>query len=296
MALFTPAVRRKKNLRMALIGVSGGGKTLSALYIAYGMTGDWSKIAVIDSEHGGAELYSQRGDLNVGQFLHMNACPPFSPQAYIEYIAEGAKIVGPDGVLIIDSMSHLWKGEGGVLDIKERIVATTKKNEFTAWNDAGKEQDSLIGAILAANCHVIATIRVKQDYAMIENERGKTEPRKVGLAPVQRDDVEYEFDTVINIARNHVATVSKDRTYLDSFAGIITPEIGEGLRAWLNEGIEPKKCSVCGKVIFPTKNKSADDIAEGTAKHMGKPACVNCFKEWQKENEAAEAVSEQIAQ
>ena len=224
---------------MALTGVSGAGKTLGALYIAYGLTGDWSKIAVIDTEHERARMYANRTDLGTGKFLYCPLYPPYTAERYTSLVKEAASVVGPDGVVIVDSFSHAWNNEGGVLDVKDRIAAQAGKNSYTAWNEAGKVQNSLVNTILAVGCHTIVTMRSKMDYVMQENERGKTQPVKVGLAPVQRDDTEYEFDIVLDIARSHIATASKDVTFLDKYGEIITPELGRQLKAWLDDGVDP---------------------------------------------------------
>ena len=125
------------------------------------------------------------------------------------------------------------------------------KNSYTAWNEAGREQNSLINYILGVDCHTIVTMRSKMEYAMELNERGKQQPVKIGLAPVQRDDTEYEFDIVMNIGRDHIATTSKDVTFLDGFGAVITPELGRRLRAWLADGKEPERwfCADCGARI-----------------------------------------------
>lgn len=239
MGNFQEVVRAKSKLRMALTGVSGAGKTLGALYIAYGLTGDWSKIAVIDTEHERARMYANRTDLGTGKFLYCPLYPPYTAERYTSLVKEAASVVGPDGVVIVDSFSHAWNSEGGVLDVKDRIAAQAGKNSYTAWNEAGKVQNSLVNTILAVGCHTIVTMRSKMDYVMQENERGKTQPVKVGLAPVQRDDTEYEFDIVLDIARSHIATASKDVTFLDKYGEIITPELGRQLKAWLDDGVDP---------------------------------------------------------
>ena len=239
MGNFQEVVRAKSKLRMALTGVSGAGKTLGALYIAYGLTGDWSKIAVIDTEHERARMYANRTDLGTGKFLYCPLYPPYTAERYTSLVKEAASVVGPDGVVIVDSFSHAWNNEGGVLDVKDRIAAQAGKNSYTAWNEAGKIQNSLVNTILAVGCHTIVTMRSKMDYVMQENERGKTQPVKVGLAPVQRDDTEYEFDIVLDIARSHIATASKDVTFLDKYGEIITPELGRQLKAWLDDGVDP---------------------------------------------------------
>ena len=239
MGNFQEVVRAKSKLRMALTGVSGAGKTLGALYIAYGLTGDWSRIAVIDTEHERARMYANRTDLGTGKFLYCPLYPPYTAEQYTSLVKEAASLVGPDGAVIVDSFSHAWNNEGGVLDVKDKIAAQAGKNSYTAWNEAGKVQNSLVNTILAVECHMIVTMRSKMDYVMQENERGKTQPVKVGLAPVQRDDTEYEFDIVLDIARSHIATASKDVTFLDKFGEIITPELGRQLKAWLDDGVDP---------------------------------------------------------
>lgn len=239
MGNFQEVVRAKSKLRMALTGVSGAGKTLGALYIAFGLTGDWSKIAVIDTEHERARMYANRMDLGTGKFLYCPQYPPYTAERYTALVKEAAGVVGPDGVVIVDSFSHAWNNEGGILDVKDRIAAQQGKNSYTAWNEAGKVQNSLVNTILAVDCHTIVTMRSKMEYVMQENERGKTQPVKVGLAPVQRDDTEYEFDIVLDIARSHIATASKDVTFLDKYGEIITLELGRQLKVWLDDGVDP---------------------------------------------------------
>ena len=293
MGLFSKAVREKSKLRMALMGVSGSGKSLGALYVAYGITGDWSKIAVIDTEHERMRLYANRSDLGTGTFLHAAMYPPFSPEKYKEYVAEGAKLVGSEGVVIVDSFSHAWANEGGILEIKDKISGQQGKNSYTAWGEAGKEQNSLVNSILSVNCHTIVTMRSKMSYAMEENDHGKQTPVKLGLAPIQRDDTEYEFDIVLDIGRNHTATASKDTTFLDKYSEIITPELGKQLRAWLDDGVEPPICTVCGGIIKRTKNKTVEEVIAGTTSATGKQQCADCYRAYIKAKDGtAPTVSE----
>lgn len=279
MALFEPVTRQKAKLRLALTGVSGAGKTLGALYIAYGLTKDWAKIALIDTEHERGRFYASRSDLNTGEFLYASLAPPYSPQRYQEYVAEAARLVGPDGVVIVDSFSHAWNNEGGVLEIKDRIAQSQKgKNSYTAWNEAGKIQNNLVNTILSVDAHTIITMRSKMAYELVENDRGKKEPQKLGLAPIQRDETEYEFDIVLDIARNHLATASKDTTFLDRFGAVITPELGEQLRRWLEEGEEPVRCTDCGKTVTGTAKLSAAEILEKSQGRYGVPLCQKCVR------------------
>ncbi len=289
MSIFTPVTREKAKLRLALTGVSGAGKTLGALYIAYGITRDWSKIALIDTEHERAKFYANRSDLGTGQFLWAALTPPYSPERYKAFVADAANEVGENGVAIVDSLSHAWNGEGGVLEIKNKVASRQGRNDYTAWDEAGAEQNSLVDSILAVNCHTIVTMRSKMAYAIQENERGRMQPVKVGLAPVQRSNAEYEFDIVLNIDRDHMAVASKDTTFLDKYGAVITPELGQQLAAWLDGGAEPPRCEVCGNVIKPTKTRNVQRIVEGTKKCTGNCMCMNCFKVWQ--NEQTKTVS-----
>lgn len=294
---FETVTRRSAKLRMALTGVSGAGKTLGALYIAFGITGDWGKIALIDTEHERARFYADREDLGTGAFLYAAMRPPFSPERYRELVGEAAAAVGKDGVVIVDSLSHAWNAEGGVLEIKDRIAARGGQNSYTAWNEAGREQTRLINSILSVPCHTICTMRSKMAYTMQEDERGRQKPVKLGMAPVQRDDTEYEFDIVLDIARDHVATASKDTTFLDKYGERITPELGVRLRQWL-AGFEASEapvpavpeeeilCSVCGKPIRATKKSTALEVAQITSGETGQAMCRNCYKIWKKDMEA----------
>lgn len=293
MSLFEQVTRKKAKLRLALTGVSGGGKTLGALYIAYGMTGDWGKVALIDTEHERARFYADRSDLGTGSFLYAPFAPPYSPDRYKQLVHEAAELVGPDGVVIVDSLSHAWNNEGGVLDIKDRIAGQQGKNSYTAWSEAGKYQNDLINTILAVDCHTIVTMRAKTEYAMQENDRGKMAPVKIGLAPVQREDTEYEFDIVLNIDRNHIATASKDTTFLDKFGQVITPDLGVQLKNWLSEGVEPARCEICQKTICGKKGKTAAQIIESGIKNLNMTLCYDCFaKEFRakRDNNAAPTV------
>lgn len=125
-------------------------------------------------------------------------------------------------------------------------------------------------------------MRSKMEYSLQVNEKGKQQPVKLGLAPVQRDDTEYEFDIVLDIARDHVATASKDVTFLDTFGQVITPELGQQLAAWLNDGVEPIRCEKCGHIVHATTTHTAKQFADGTKEHAGKVMCPECFAEWRK--------------
>lgn len=239
--MFKKAVRSQAKLKLAITGPSGSGKTFSALRLAKGMGG---RIAVVDTENGSASLYSDRFDFDA-----LEMYPPFSTEKYIQAI-QGAEKAGYE-ILIIDSLSHQWAGEGGLLNKKEQMDSRGG-NSYINWAKMTPEHEKFKSAILHCNMHVIGTIRSKQDYVLEQNEKGKQVPRKVGLAPIQRDSMEYEFTTVFDISMNHEASASKDRTglFVDRMFQM-TEDTGKDLMAWLMSAapkIEPPVVSTIPKV------------------------------------------------
>jgi hypothetical protein len=166
------AERKQAKIKLALAGPSGSGKTYSALLLACGLVGSWNKIMVIDCESSSAHLYS-----HLGEYLVLNLTKPFSPERYIEAI-EICEKAGAE-VIIIDCLSQEWSGEGGILEIHQ----ATTGNSFVAWAKTTPRHNSLIHRILQSNCHLIATLRIKQDY-VIQQHDGKMIPETIGLAAV----------------------------------------------------------------------------------------------------------------
>ena len=228
--MFSKAERRKAKLRLAITGPAGSGKTYGALLVAMGLGG---KIALIDTENGSGNLYSSLGEYYVEPLE-----APYTVEKYLTAI-HGAEQAGFD-VLIIDSLSHAWAGEGGLLERKDKIAEINKNvNGYTAWGKVTPLHNKLIEAILSSRCHIIATMRSKTEYVLVENDKGKKEPRKVGLAPVQRDGVEYEFGTVFDLGADHTVSVSKDRTSLfDGQIFALSKDIGSKLKEWMESGID----------------------------------------------------------
>jgi len=217
--------RKQAKIKMALQSASGAGKTYSALLIASGMT-NWEKIAVIDTENHSADLYSHLGDYNV-----LPLSKPFTPERYIIAIStcEEAEME----VIIIDSITHEWDGSGGILDLHGNMTG----NSFTNWAKLTPRHNAFVQKILESNCHIISTIRTKQDYVLTE-KNGKQIPEKVGLKGITRDGMDYEFTVVFDIDIKHSASASKDRTglFADKPEAIITPEFGMRILQWCNAG------------------------------------------------------------
>lgn len=253
---FEKAMRKKAKLRLALTGPSGAGKTYSALVICKSMGG---KTAVIDTEKGSASLYSNEFDFDV-----LELDPPFSPERFIEAIAT-AEAAGYDN-LVIDSISHEWGGVGGCLDDLDTIAKTKfKGNTHAAWSALTPRHRKFLDSILRVNCHVVATMRSKTETAQQE---GSKKVVKLGMKSEQRDGVEYEFTTVLDINHEtHTATASKDRTGLFSNVDytVIDESVGKKLVDWLNDGRTKAEIDLAHFVLVAEKSQSFDSLKSAWA-------------------------------
>lgn len=202
MSGFKKATRETVKARIAVQGPTGSGKTYSALGIATGLAAG-GKVAVIDTEKGSASTYANRFDFDV-----LELGPPFDPDRYVAAIEEASR--AGYAVVVVDSLSHAWFDEGGVLDIVDKASARTG-NKFAAWASGTPKQNALINAVVRCPVHIIATIRSKMEYAQEKDDKGRSVVRKLGLGPVQRDNVEYEFAIVGEIALDHSITFTKSR-------------------------------------------------------------------------------------
>ncbi len=239
MMKFEKATRKKAKLRLALTGPSGSGKTYSALLIAKGIGG---KIAVVDTEKGSASLYSDIADFDV-----LELEPPFSPERFIESI-KAAEKAGYD-TIIIDSITHEWAGVGGCLELVDTISkAKFRGNSWSAWSEINPRHRLFLDEILRTNMHVIATMRSKTETAQVE-DNGRKKVAKLGMKSEQRDGVEYEFTTVLDIVHEtHHANSTKDRTKLFSNADpvVLSEETGKMLLKWLDSGVNPNEETLAG--------------------------------------------------
>jgi hypothetical protein len=216
--------RQNVKLRLGISGPSGFGKTYSALLLAYGMTQDWSKIALIDTENSSASLYSDLGNFNV-----LDLKPPYSPSRYIQAIevCEKANIE----VLIIDSVTHEWSGSGGCLDIQAKLGG-----RFQDWAKVTPLHQQFIDKILQSSCHVITTTRRKIDYSL-DVVGNRTQVVKHGTKEITRDGYEYELTVNFELVNdNHLCKASKDRTglFMNKPEFVITSKTGQRLLNWCN--------------------------------------------------------------
>ena len=224
---FVKAEKRRAKLRLALDGPSGSGKTWTGLTTATALAGN-GRVAVIDTEHGSASLYADRFDFDV---MELNG--NYDPAKYVAAIraAESAGYT----VILIDSLSHAWEAEGGVMEIADR----NKKggNSWSGWASATPAYRQLVDAILQSKCHVICTMRTKVEWTL--DDKGK--PMKVGTAPVMRQGIDYEFTVVGDLDLEHVMTVTKSRCPEVADRRYRHPgqEFGHDLLAWLEDGGDP---------------------------------------------------------
>lgn len=224
--IFEKACKTRSKLRLAIFGVSGAGKTKSALRIATGMGG---KIGVIDTENRTSEKYADEFNFEVA-----NLKKPTIPN-YIESIQEASEKYD---IIIIDSLTHCWQELLHEIAVLEK---TKYKNSFGAWSEGTPKQKTLIKTILHCKSHLIATMRQKTEWTMIKTENGLA-PSRHGLAPEQGKGIEYEFDLLMQLTQDHIATVIKDRTgkYQDTTIEKPGEEFGAELMEWLNDGISPE--------------------------------------------------------
>jgi hypothetical protein len=228
---FVKAEKRRAKLRLALDGPSGSGKTWTGLTTAAALAGD-GRVAVIDTEHGSASLYADRFDFDV---MELNG--NYDPAKYVAAI-RAAEAAGYT-VILIDSLSHAWEAEGGVMEIADR----NKKggNSWSGWASATPAYRQLVDAILQSRCHVICTMRTKVEWAEDVDQRGKKTYVKVGTAPVMRQGIDYEFTVVGDLDLEHVMTVTKSRCPEVADRRYRHPgqEFGQDLLAWLEDGGDP---------------------------------------------------------
>jgi hypothetical protein len=227
---FQKATKEKALLRVALVGPSGSGKTYSALTLAQDL--GVGRVALIDTEHGSASKYADRFDFDTV------ALPRHSPADYVAAMHAAAK--AGYKVLVIDSLSHAWNGRGGALEMVDAAASRSSGNSFAAWRGVTPEHNKLVDALLGYPGHLFVTMRTKTEYVTEKDDRGKMMPRKIGLAPIQRDGIEYEFDIVGDIGLDHRLSISKTRCpALDGYVDVPGHDLAAQMIAWVSDGASP---------------------------------------------------------
>ena len=272
---FETAVRKRVKLRMAIAGPAGSGKTYSALSIASGLG---SKIGFIDTEHNSAHVYAEEFNYDVALLDE-----PYDTAKYIQYIKDGQEKYD---VLIVDSLSHSWTGPGGILSEVTKYAESSKSGStFAAWVKPSAKHEELKAAILGCRCHLICTLRSKITYAQTTGDDGRSRIQTLGMQPIQRTGIEYEFMIYLMLTDEHSANPVKDVTQLFTEPFKPSEETGLKLLEWLEGGKpmpEPELLSFeklveqlakLGKVAEITKwmheiKQSADNLPEEERKKL----------------------------
>lgn len=230
--VFKKAERKAAKLKINVQGPSGSGKTMGALALAKGLA-PTGKIAVIDAENGSASLYADDY-----AFDTLDIRPPYLTKKYMAAIR--AAIDAGYEVIVIDSISHQWDGEGGILQRKDEADARPGSNHWTNWGPFTKEHNEFRALLLSAPVHIITTMRSKMAYTQSE-ANGKKKVEKLGLQPIQRDGMEYEFTLSFDVGMDHRAQVSKNRTPLfkEESVDLLDAEVPASLLGWLGTAPSP---------------------------------------------------------
>lgn len=243
MSGFKKAVRTQRPLRMAIYGPSNSGKTFTALMVARELAGPDGKTALIDTERSSASIYAKDPETGKGFEFDTQSLTDYAHTDYIALIEQAKDYE----VLIVDSISHAWDAKGGILDLVESVVSGQggKKDSFRAWSDPRVRgaEDRLWGAVLGFPGHVIVTMRAKTAYERSTDSNGKAKIEKLGLEPRQRSGVEFEFDVIAEMDKEHWLEVDKARDPEGKLEGsrIHKPGVGFAriLKSWLDTGSSP---------------------------------------------------------
>ena len=219
--------RKSAKIKMALQGSAGSGKTYSSLLLAKGLTnGDFSKVAIIDTENGSADLYAHLGQYNV-----LSLAPPFTPEKYIEAL-EAFK--GYD-VVVLDSGTHEWEGMGGCQDIAEN----NKLRGMPNWSKAKMAHKRFMNCLTQLPFDTIICLRAREKTKP-EVINGKTQMIDMGMQPICEKNFMFEMTLSMMLDENHKPILTKcPKPLLPLFNGgdnLITPSMGERLKEWSNGG------------------------------------------------------------
>ena len=250
---FQKAIKRDAKLRFALCGPSGSGKTYTLLKLATELGGH---IALVDTERGSASKYADLFEFDV---LELDSYDPLRLIEIIDYAAGNGY-----QVLCIDSLSHFWIGKDGELDKVDRAARRMQNpNSFAAWKQVTPIHNALIDTIISAPLHVLVSMRAKTEWVLErDNATGKTAPRKVGLAPVMRDGIEYEFDVCGDMDHQNTLEITKSRCPKLTGASFSKPgkQLADVLKEWRGGAPEPDEAA-----IKNTTTQTAGRKANGSA-------------------------------
>lgn len=265
---------------------------MSSLLLAYGLVKAahpewsdaqcWDKICIVDTENGSASLYVNTGvgQYRTGEYYTIPMEPPYDFESY-ENSIKAAEDAGME-VIIVDSLSHLWVGEGGALDVQGKVAARTG-NSYTAWRDVTPKFNHLMDVILQSRSHIICNLRAKTEYSQEKNANGKTVVKNIGMGFQFRDGAEFDFSTVFMLDQDHVANATKDRTGLfDGKYFTITPETGKEIYRWLSSGAPEKPSAPAPVPVKAEAENEGDQITVAMVDEVVKARCAGITPEEKK--------------
>lgn len=228
--LVSDAVRPKMHGRVMISGPSGGGKTWTALRMALKLAdGDPTKILGIDTERGSMLTYADV----FGRFKHLPWEPPYDASELASVLDEIDGDQYP--VTLIDTFSKFWQGQGGVLDVAD--------GKFGGWKTARPIQERLVEQILATPSHMILCVRSKMSYSAETGTNGKQTVTRLGLSPIQDDNLLYEMNIAADIDMEHRVTITKSRTNAvpvgRMYPAGLEQKLAADYREWLDGGVPP---------------------------------------------------------
>lgn len=233
---FRPASKAGRKARLSIQGMSGSGKTWTGLSICHGLS-EGRKFAVIDTEKGAASLYAGISGIQ----FDVCTMDRYDPRDLVRVLDAAAQAGYP--TVFVDSLSHFWKGTDGTLDQVEKAASRYGGNKFAGWKDGTPLQNDMVAAILAYPGHVVCSMRSYTEWVLEENERGRKEPKRVGMRPEQRKGIEYEFDIAVAMDLDNRLEVLKSRCPALNRKVIEKPngarDIAAPILAWLATDPEP---------------------------------------------------------
>lgn len=233
-----PAVKELKPMKVLMYGPTYSGKTLSSIYLALGVIMNKRKcsedeafkhIVLIDTEYGRGALYS-----NLGPYNYFKISAPYYTEK-LDSLLDQLAMMDQVDVIIVDSLTHFWVKDGGILDQK---AAKDKQggNSYTNWQEFTAKFNKTIDNILASPKHIFVTARAKTD-TVVSVDSGKAVPRTYGLKPELREGIDFDFDIVFNVDKStHDLIVDKGVPGMDPMYDMVKPITGFNLFDLFNAG------------------------------------------------------------
>lgn len=276
---FQKAVKYVSRLHLALVGIAGSGKTYTAIKTACAIAKSiGGRVAVIDTNRGKARMYADEFDFDV---LELDT---FAPEAYVRAVRDAER----DGyqVVVVDGLSQAWMGKGGILEQLDAIVQRTKATDTgPAWRELTPRHNAMIDALLASDVHLIVTLRSESEWIHDKREDGRHITKRIGTTPIQRKNLDYEFDVVGELDDTHTLLITKSLNPVLVDAVIPRPgeELAWALVEWLGDGevlIEPDletlrsdmdaaEDEAALRALAPTLKRLRGAALEDARKHFG---------------------------